>query len=95
MCMTGTSARMTRSNKRYGWLRRQFATYIIEANRGAIRTSAAVEKMRAAKLGKKRVPHTEATKEKMRLKALGRVFTAEHCAAIAKSKLGNQHRRGR
>jgi group I intron endonuclease len=62
------------------------------ANTGKVRSPEMRAKLRAANLGKKNGPHTDATRLKISLALRGRTLTGEHLAAV---RLGQQRRRER
>lgn len=82
--MTGGNRRQPRRNKAYGWMRRMFASMISESSRGRRASPEARERMRLAKLGKKRgkyrsspsrnagVPKSEEHRLRLRLAKLGK-----------------------
>lgn len=61
---------------------------VARALKGRKMTPEQCEKMRMAKLGKKRAPHSEETKAKMSAASLGRKKSESHCANLAIAKLG-------
>jgi hypothetical protein len=90
--MTNATRQMPgRNNKLYGWLRREFSAMMSTRMTGRRPSPETREKLRLAKLGKKREAHTDETKAKMRAAALGRKKSPEHCAAIAKAKTGAKY----
>ncbi len=88
--MTNSTGRMQRNNKRYAWVRKQFAEMTAERNRTRVVTAEARAKMSAAKKGKTRNPHSEATKQKMRAASLGKRKSASHCASISAVRVGKK-----
>jgi len=48
-------------------------------------------KMSAARLGKRRGPHSQDTREKISAKLRGRQLSPEHCAAMAAARRGRKH----
>lgn len=88
--LIGAVMRMSKNggtSRLYGWLRRRFSRI---RKRQAF-SAETREKMRLAKLGKKRGPHSEETIAKMKATKTGRKYSEEHRAAIAKAHLGKKH----
>lgn len=90
VAMTNGTKNQPRKNKLYGWLRRALAIRTAERFRGHAKSDAARAKMSAAKLGKKREPHSVETKAKMSAASKGRKKSAEHCAAMTASRTGRR-----
>lgn len=61
------------------------------AKLGYIFSRESKEKMRLAKLGKKRQPHSEETKKKMSLASKGKSKSEKHKESLSKAKLGRPH----
>jgi hypothetical protein len=90
--MTGATAKMQgRKNKLYGWLRRRLSEHMAEVKRGTKASPETRAKQRAAKLGKKRDPHTEETKAKMSAASKGKPKSEAHKQASARAKLGKKY----
>jgi hypothetical protein len=90
-CMTGKTGRQSgRQNKLYGWLRRRFGQMISERQKGKKLSDEHKAKLSAAKLGKKRPPHSENTKSKMSAASKGREKSESHRLALAAAKLGKK-----
>lgn len=79
-----------RKNKMYGWLRKRYAASVSERCKGKPLSMELRAKLSAAKLGKKRWPHTTETKSKMSAASLGRPKSAAHCAALGLAKKGKK-----
>lgn len=88
--MTGGTSKMRRNNKCHGWLRRIFAEKMAKLATGRTHSKETLEKLRAAKIGKKRPPHSEETKRKMREAALGKRKSEEHRAAMSMCRVGKK-----
>lgn len=86
--MTGTTKKMARRNKLYGWLRRRWADRIRVQATGRVMSPESIAKMRAAKLGKKRAPHSAETRAKMSAASKGRLKSEVHRAALAAAHTG-------
>lgn len=92
--MTNSSGKMFRGNKRYGWLRRKFSVGLSERMKGRKASPETIAKLRAAKLGKVRSPHTQETKAKMSAASKGIAKSSAHREALSKAKIGNKNRLG-
>lgn len=90
--MAGSTGKQQRSNKLYGWLRRRFAACMSNTHKGRTASPETRAKQAAAKLGKKRAPHSAETKAKMSAAARGRKRSPEHCAALSRAKSGKKRK---
>jgi hypothetical protein len=89
--MTGASGKMPgRKNKLYGWLRRRLSEEMKRRSTGRKHTEETRAKIAAAKLGRKRQPHSPETKAKMSAAARGVKKSAEHRAAMSVAKAGKK-----
>ena len=90
ICMAANNKHQPRSNKLYGWLRRRFASTVAGWNRGVKATDEARAKMSAAKLGKKRDPFSEETKQRISFASKGKAKSAQHRASLSAARKGRK-----
>jgi hypothetical protein len=88
--MRHATDRMVRNNKMYGWLRRRFAAMLSKMMTGRTMSPESRAKMSAAKLGKKRAPHSPETKAKMSAASKGKPKSPEHIAALSLARTGKK-----
>lgn len=89
--MTHATKRMKRSlNKRYGWLRRRFATAMIDRFAGKPLSAEHRAKLSEAAKRRKRRPHSDEAKAKMSAAAKGVKKSPEHVAAMKAAKTGKK-----
>lgn len=88
VAMTNGTRTQARSNKLYGWLRREHARRLSARFTGHVMSDESRAKMRASHTGKSNGPHAEETKRKMSIAAKGRKKSAAHIAAMVRAKTG-------
>jgi len=91
--MTNKSKKQSaRKNKLYGWLRRKFAEATSARCQGVKLTAEHRAKLSAAKLGKKRNPHTAETKAKMSAASKGIPKSDQHRQSMSAQRTGRTQR---
>jgi len=88
VAMTNGTQNQKRSNRLYGWLRRELAANQSERMQGFKHSEETKKRMGELQTGKKRRPHSDETKKKMSMKRMGIQFTDEHRRLLSLAKTG-------
>lgn len=95
MAMTNGTDRHQRSNKAYGWLRRQFSEEVRKRKTGSAHSAETRLKLSISRRNRTCSPHSLETKVKMSIASKGRPKSIEHRLALSKAKLGTKAKKPR
>lgn len=90
MAMTNKTGRMSRNNKAYGWLRREFSDMVIKHNKSRVLSAESRDRMAKAKIGKKIGPRSLETRLKMSLSSKGIKKSKDHCLSLSQCRIGKK-----
>ncbi len=86
--MTLGNSNQKRNNKLYGWLKREASLGLIEYNKNRVVSEETRKKQSLVRLGIKRGPHTQKTKEKMSFASKNKSKSNEHKMALSVARTG-------